>query len=69
MWAMPAAVTAGRVPAAGLVAAPDPDHLAVPIYDARRLLADLAAGIGETTRIASEAHNLLSHLKLAEPPQ
>jgi hypothetical protein len=33
------------------------------------LLADLAAGIGETIRIASEAHNLLSHLKLAEPPQ
>src|SRR3954453_17293372 len=31
-------------------------------YDARRLLADVAAGIGETTRIASEAHNLLSHL-------
>jgi hypothetical protein len=38
-------------------------------YDARRLLADVAAGIGETTRIASEAHNLLSHLKLAEAPQ
>jgi hypothetical protein len=38
-------------------------------YDARRLLADVAAGIGEITRIASEAHNLLSHLKLAEPPQ
>jgi hypothetical protein len=38
-------------------------------YDARRLLDDVAAGIGETTRIASEAQNLLSHLKLAEPPQ
>jgi len=38
-------------------------------YDARRLLADVAAGIEETTRIASEAHNVLSHPKLTEPPQ
>jgi hypothetical protein len=38
-------------------------------YDARRPLADVAAGIDETTRIASEAHNVLSHPKLTEPPQ
>jgi hypothetical protein len=31
-------------------------------------LAVPAAG-QETTRIASEAHDVLSHLKLAEPPQ
>jgi hypothetical protein len=37
--------------------------------EGRRLLADVAAGIGKATHIATEAHRALSHLKLAEPPQ
>ena len=36
-------------------------------YEARRLLADVAAAIEHATRIATEAHNALSHLKLTDP--
>src|SRR3954453_14709029 len=36
-------------------------------YEARRLLADVAAQIEEVTRIANCAHEALSHLKLTDP--
>jgi hypothetical protein len=36
------------------------------VHEARRLLADVAAEIEDATRIADQAHSVLSHLKLTE---
>jgi hypothetical protein len=37
------------------------------VHEARRLLADAAAGVEAATRAAEQAHSALSHLKLVDP--